>query len=135
MKRFEAWGLYRSDIAGYMHRWILRTPWFTVRIHHILSSDHDRDFHDHPFSFMSLILRGGYGEHRPTGAFQIYKAGSVVYRRAEDFHRLTLIDDSAWTLVVTGPYRRPWGFLVDTTWIGERDYFRLRRRMAEGRPN
>lgn len=36
----------------------------TVRVHHILRSDSDRHFHDHPWPYVTLILRGGYIEYR-----------------------------------------------------------------------
>src|SRR5574341_215024 len=35
-----------------------------ARIHHILRSDRGRDAHDHPWPFVTLILRGGYWEER-----------------------------------------------------------------------
>lgn len=41
---------------------LLSTPWFSIYIHHILKSDEDKDPHDHPFNFSSLILSGAYQE-------------------------------------------------------------------------
>ncbi len=40
---------------------------FSVRLHNIATPDYDRDFHDHPASFISIVLRGGYHERRPIG--------------------------------------------------------------------
>src|SRR4029077_8960861 len=101
---------WRSDLIAidYMRRWTIRTPWGMLRLHHILRSDHDRHFHDHPMSFASLILTGGYIEYRPGGISRCCWPGSVVFRRAEDLHRIELLKESAWTLVVTGPIRRQW---------------------------
>ena len=49
----------------YLVRWSLDAGRFgSVKLHHILRSDDDRDLHDHPWSFVSVILRGGYWEHR-----------------------------------------------------------------------
>ena len=127
---FARWGLYRSDIGDYMHRWILRTPWFTLRLHHILRSDAGRDFHDHPFSFVSLILWGGYIEHRPpclcgTGApdtlCRRFGPGSIVRRRAADLHRLELAAP-AWTFVIATPYFRKWGFQTKAGWVPFDEY-------------
>lgn len=61
--------LGRSDIyfggSLYMRRWrFISTPWFGVRLHHIVRSDNDRELHDHPFTFLSFILAGGYFEWR-----------------------------------------------------------------------
>ncbi len=141
------WLLGRSDLwlgsVHYMRRWrFFRTRRFGVRIHHILRSDPDRDLHDHPFNFTSVILWGGYWEYtldpyllahqeRPPG-FVLHKdgvvrrwygRGSVLVRRAEQLHRLELPEGStAWTLVFRGRIRRPWGFLTDKGWIDQRDY-------------
>lgn len=112
--------VYRSDIRDYMERWILRTPWFMVRVHHILRSDRGDDLHDHPFDFASFILHGGYTEVTPLGV-AAYSAGNVLIRRAEQLHRLVL-DHQAWTLVFTGPLRRSWGFRTPTGWVDWREY-------------
>lgn len=46
----------------YMHRYyLLEWPW-RIRIHEILRSDEDRDMHDHPYDFVSIMLKGGYIE-------------------------------------------------------------------------
>lgn len=73
-----------------------------------------------------MILAGGYVEHRPGGVSRRCLPGDVVRRRAEDLHRLELLKSSAWTLVVTGPIRRQWGFQTEDGWIlaGEYDAWR-----------
>jgi hypothetical protein len=109
------WFLGPNHIGSYMSRWYLQTPWFTVRLHHILRSDEARALHDHPWDFWSLLLTGGYTEITPTGTRR-WPWCSLVRRRAEDLHRLVL-DRPVWTLVWTGPRRRSWGFLVDGQWI------------------
>lgn len=50
--------------SPYMLRWyvIPRNPLFNVYVHKFLRSDDDRALHDHPWWFVSLILRGGYVE-------------------------------------------------------------------------
>ena len=50
---------------GELHfkRWrILSTPWFNIFLHFINRADEDKDLHDHPWSFWSIILKGGYIE-------------------------------------------------------------------------
>jgi hypothetical protein len=132
----QRWALYASHLGDYMRRWIFRTPWGTLRVHNIRESDAGRDFHDHPFSFTSVILRGGYIEHRPgclcdeTGVDDttcgIYMAPAIVRRNATDFHRLELIGGApAWTFVISSDYQRTWGFLLPNgTWIHYADYHR-----------
>ncbi len=143
----QKWAIYASHLTNpdgsfYMRRWIFRTPWGTLRVHNICSSDSGRDFHDHPFSFTSLILRGGYLEHVPgcrcgnkapyqlwegnhapgTPPCRYYGPGSVVRRKATDLHRLDLTNGSAWTFVLGGPYERKWGFKTPNGWVYHRDY-------------
>jgi hypothetical protein len=135
-RRWRIGGIeYRSDLIArdYMRRWTLRTPWGALRLHHILRSDHDRHFHDHPMSFVSFVLRGGYVEHRPEHAPRHCRPGSVVARRAEDLHRLELLGRDAWTFVLAAPLRRKWGFLTEDGWIvaGMYDEWRRRREAAK----
>jgi hypothetical protein len=66
--------LRHADGRPYMDRdWFLRIgrsgpnrqyPWIGARVHTILSSDDDRALHDHPWAFVTIILRGGYVEFR-----------------------------------------------------------------------
>lgn len=150
----RGWGLYASHIGpggSYMRRFILRTPWGTVRLHNILRSDADRHLHDHPFDFVSFLLNGGYRETTPcaacngTGKFidpdlmwdprppdcrdcmstgkrlRFWPRFSVVRKQAEDLHCLT-IDKPVWTLVFSGPKRRDWGFATEDGWVHNEQY-------------
>lgn len=91
-----------------------------IRLHKLLSSD-PGDEHDHPWSFVSLILRGGYLE-TIEGAPKWHRPGSIVRHRAEDRHRLTLPPGGAWSLVFYGPKRRTWGFYTPDGWIPWYEY-------------
>jgi hypothetical protein len=127
--------LGRSDIyfhgSRYMRRWLFgkRSTW-GVRLHCIERSDADKELHDHPFWFASLILSGGYWEHTPDGYRKWYAPGSIVFRSADALHRLelalfrrvepdgsvVLIERRAWTLVLRGRHMRRWGFLTSNGW-------------------
>jgi hypothetical protein len=115
---------FRSDLISgdYMRRWVVKTPWFLVRLHHIMRGDSDRHFHDHPFDFVSFILRGGYVEHTPERSPRAFKPGDVVVKKATDLHYLKLIDGPAWTLVFTSPYYREWGFKTECGWVKADQY-------------
>jgi hypothetical protein len=112
------WFAGPNHIGDYMRRWFIKTPWFSVRIHNIRRSDEDRALHDHPWPFVSLILWGGYreitDEHHTSPTYgKWYGPGSILYRPAAFKHRLLLPHGhQAWTLVVTGPKQRSWGFDV-----------------------
>lgn len=128
------WSLYAHHLGDYMRRWILRTPCGTLRLHHILRSDDDHHLHDHPFDFTSLLLSGGYTEITPNGQLglphsstvltKIWPRFSIVRKQAEDAHRL-ILDRPVWTLVVSGPKRRSWGFHTEQGWVNHREYLHL----------
>lgn len=120
-------------LKGYMERyWLVRgyderypdreqpLP-FSARIHHILRSDDDRHFHDHPWNYVTIILRGGYYEVTPrvvNGEIvgeksEWYGPGTILRRRAEHWHRLVLpYGKTATTLFIMGRKRQSWGFLT-----------------------
>lgn len=154
-KVFRRWKLggfeYRSDIIAhdYMRRWLLKTPWFMLRVHHILRGDKDGEFHDHPMSFLSVILKGGYTEHTPVRGLvpklqnfidqckggisfaQFYGPGSVIFRRGEDLHWLELPPGkTAWTFLITSPFYRRWGFQTISGWIPANEYDEWKRKKA-----
>lgn len=109
-----------SSDAPYMHRWYLipRNPWINVYLHKFLRDDEDRALHDHPWSFLSFMVWGAYTEIRPTNILgelmnwpKTRSAPSIAFRRATDRHRVALIDGRpCWTIVITGPKVREWGF-------------------------
>jgi len=119
------WRLYKHHLGDYMRRWIFQTPWGTIHLHHILRSDGDRAFHDHPWNFTSNLLSGGYTELRPAGynatTMRVWPRWSIVRRKATDLHRL-ILDKPVWTLVFTSKKLREWGFVEDGKWTHWREY-------------
>lgn len=119
---------YRQDLGDYMRRWILLTPWGTVRLHHILKSDADPEPHDHPWHFWSILLRGSYVEYLyeptvPANHIDTQIRVPFMPRRvaADTLHRLQLMRP-VWTLVITGPKIRDWGFQTDQGWMPWRQF-------------
>jgi len=127
--------IHDFDGQPYLRRWTLvETPWFKLMLHHILRSDADRELHDHPYDFTSLILWGGYLEHLepPAGSelnvFRWREVGTLVRHQAEDLHRIELpAGCTAWTLVFCGRRRRTWGFKTKFGWMPWERYVALRR--------
>jgi hypothetical protein len=106
-----------------MRRWEFGTPWFLIRLHHIMRSDSDRHFHDHPFSFISFILAGGYMEYTPACPNgQPFLPGNVVKKKSTDLHYLKLLNGPTWTLVFTSTYHRTWGFQTEEGWVPAAEY-------------
>jgi hypothetical protein len=103
----------------YLERWyIIRLRWlFSVYLHHIRHDDEDRALHDHPWWNISIIIRGGYTEHRPNMPPVRRRPGSITIRRASAAHRLTVENGPAWTLFLMGPVVREWGFHCPKGWV------------------
>lgn len=97
--------------APYLRRWhiIKRNAWFNIYLHNMLRNDDDRAPHDHPFASLSVCLKGQLREHRPGHEPRLIGAGRVVYRSATFQHRLDVVRP-AWTIFITGPRIREWGF-------------------------
>lgn len=104
------------DECPYLVRWRLEVPFGSVRVHHWFAPDDDRAFHDHPWWFLTIVVHGGYTDRSPDGEDHLH-AGSVRFRPA--LHRHTVVPDpgGAWTVIVTGPSLRAWGF-----WLGGKFY-------------
>lgn len=126
------WWAYRSHLGGYMRRWVVQTPIGTLRLHHISAIDDDEDLHDHPWWFASMILAGSY-RHVVRRANErasreiTRRPGSVSVLSATDAHRIVEVSDGGvWTLVLSGPRVRRWGYTTATGWVAWRDYHGLR---------
>ena len=119
----------RSTGEDYLHRYYVflkDRKWFpfNVTLHKIVRSD-DPIFHDHPWAYVTIVLKGGYWEHTPLyndkgvkfAEFQTWRGpGSVIHRKAKEFHWLELDPNvgPATTLFFMGKQEREWGFLVQT---------------------
>lgn len=110
---------YVIGVAGdpYMRRWwvIPRNRFFNIYLHNIVRSDDPRALHDHPWWNLSILLKGKYLEHTPAGSY-VRTRGAMVLRKATAAHRIELIGDSTWSLFLTGPVIRKWGFICPQGW-------------------
>jgi len=107
--------------ADYMKRWwvIPRNKKFNIYYHYFFGSDADT-MHDHPWWSISFILRGSYIEHTLKGDF-VRKAGSITFRKATDLHWIEL-EKPVYTLFITGPKVRSWGFQCESGWVHWKEY-------------
>ncbi len=131
----------RQTGADYMHRYYLflkDRSWFPFNftLHKIVRSD-DPVFHDHPWPYLTVILKGGYWEHTPVfnsdgkmfAEFSHWRGpGSIIKRKANEYHWLELDDEKpTTTLFFMGSQQREWGFLVQAKkgvhrWINNNHY-------------
>lgn len=140
-----------GNADDYLRRWwvIPRNPLFNLYLHQVLRSDDDRALHCHPWASISIILAGSYTERVPARQSQdpamdyqpgctrdhIRLAGNVIRRSGKARHRL-IVDqhsDGAWTLFITGPVYRRWGFWCAKGWRYWKDYISDTDRGVTGR--
>lgn len=127
----------------YCNRWwvIPRNRWFNIYLHQFLRDDDDRALHCHPWVNCSIPLRVGYDEmmfgRRPSPydtsplpplVRKPRRPGTITFRRAVTPHRVVLRRDDAgncipaWSLFLTGPVIRAWGFVCPNGWRHWRDF-------------
>lgn len=101
-----------NSLPGYLVRkTILNCSKVHVRIHHILSEDKTPYAHNHPFHYISIVLKGGYTEELLVGNEIItkqHKVGSVIIRSSNDYHRIKSIVGPTKTLFLTWKVNKRW---------------------------
>lgn len=119
--------------AGYLLRWHLipRNRFFNIYLHKFIGNDDERALHDHPWDSFSIRIKGELKEIFKTeqehtlGIFfgalfdvlEVRRVPRFCCRRAEFAHRLKLIGDKpCWTIFITGPVKREWGFHCKKGW-------------------
>jgi hypothetical protein len=110
----------------------------SIRVHHIVLPDQDRDMHDHPWNARTTILRGNYTELRLIDSrvkqFMRFR-GDTATLAFGDFHRITDISEGGvWTMFVAGKYRGSWGFDVNGTKVPWRTYIGLPEKVSSAPP-
>ncbi len=107
----DRWGLVWDRLGGFY-------------IHHIAGPDPGLDLHDHPWSFVTVVLRGAYTDlqapinawgsgHAPARTHDWGRGRTRVHRMPLGVaHRIVAVEPGTWTLVPRGPTRRVWGFFV-----------------------
>lgn len=113
----------------YLRRWwvIPRNRVFNLYLHEFSRSDDDRALHDHPWLFnLSVLLSGTYVEHTiDAGGIhreRTLRMGQSRFRFGGAPHRIELRDGPVWTLFITGPVVRHWGFHCPHGWVHWTDF-------------
>ena len=98
--------------TDYLTRYCLipANKYCNIYLHHFIGSDEEGMFHDHPWWSVSFMLKGCFVEHCPGKSARTVSPGSINFRGPFYMHRLEL-KKPAWTLFITGPETRDWGFV------------------------
>ncbi len=117
--------VYEVD-QPYLERWIIWCG-ITLRVHKFHKGDDDRAFHDHPWWFVTIPLRP-YIEQIPGQPERQLRPFWPHFRAAKHRHIVRLIREKpVWTLIVTGPKSKEWGFWEQHTfthhsqWLEQRE--------------
>jgi hypothetical protein len=109
--------------GDYLARWFIQRNKSAANLylHCLMRDDDDRALHDHPWVNTSIVLAGSYREITPAGTV-LREPGAAVHREAEALHRLEVVQWPVWSLFVTGPKTREWGFQTPGGWVHWRDF-------------
>lgn len=123
----------------HFRRWrLFWTPWFAIYLHHIEQSDKDKDPHNHPWNFVSLVLWGGYVEtlydYKERQGWDVRiltrMITSLCYRSRKQFHKFKLICPT-WTLVFTGKDYGEWGYNTNSGYVDKDTYRKLKNELRD----
>ena len=129
---FWRWTFTDAEYITRLH--LLKTPWFAICLHWINKPDPEPHLHDHPVSFWSFILRGGYVEVRQQvyvgygqrdevrSKYKTRKWFNRITASSGDRHRIIEVKPKTLTLCLMGPKKREWGFHTEDGWVYWRDY-------------
>lgn len=105
-----------NDGGILLMRWnVFECKFFSIKIHKLISSD-PGCMHDHPWAFLTFLMRGGYVEYSKRHGSRVYSRFSLLYRPANYTHRLE-IHQPVWTFVITFKKVREWGFYTLLGWV------------------
>ena len=109
-----------------LKRWYIlpRSYYFNCYLHQFVGSD-KRTPHDHPWWSLSITLWGGGKEKRyKDGKWKLNRLypGRIFIRSAAYTHRVVIEAGPVWTLFITGPAIRSWGFWEDGEFIPWREF-------------
>lgn len=99
---------------------LFKSPWFAVMLHWFKQPDPQPDPHDHPVSFLSIVIRGWYTEW--TEANPAKHVGWFNWINTKCIHRVIDAAPGTTTLCFAGPVRQRWGFYTPTGFVDWTEY-------------
>lgn len=87
---------------------VIKSRWGNIYLHRLKAETPHPECHDHPWSFITLLIAGGYDELH-NGKWQHRSPGNVLYRPANWSHNV-VTSGISWSVVATAAKTRDWGF-------------------------
>ena len=104
----------------YLDRWVLARAGDRRLYLHRFRRDDPEEPHNHPRTFVTLLLWGSYREEvlAPDGSMTEFRFRAPQLRRfpPDHAHRITECR-GAWSLVAVGPRKQDWGFRAGDRWV------------------
>lgn len=122
----------RNAYGLYLRRWKLfpRNRVFNIYLHQILLSD-ERVYHDHRYASLAFVLKGRMIESIHPDRNRLVKPWRFYYRSSTMLHFLTLFGEKpVWTLFITGPEVKPWGFMTERGWVENEEYLNQKEKSS-----
>lgn len=123
---FFRWQFIHDLVNGalYLQRlWIAKTRKGAVALHWFHQPDRARDLHDHPWWFVSFVLRGFYIEELPGGVRRTVRWFNFKRAGERGQHSVIYASPGLLTLVIRGPKVRRWGFYTREGFVDSEEYF------------
>lgn len=126
-----------SECPIMYRRTLLSTRWLKLLWHEFMPGASDEAAHDHPRSFITIVLRGGYDDVQPCpkccangwepcgDIVDEVRAPAIRFRPAEHAHITRVGPKGASTFVVMFKQRREWGFFRNGRWYPWRRFEQL----------
>lgn len=95
-----------SNIKNFLNRYtIIKIGTLHIRIHKIMDKDRTNFYHNHPFNYVSIILKGGYNDKTidtKTGEIKYhrYNIFSIIKRKYSIYHRIEEVKGDTVTLFI-----------------------------------
>jgi hypothetical protein len=108
-----------------MRLWLVKFVSWALALHWIRKADYSRDPHDHPWWFLSLVLRGGYKEitlQHPEGHWIRRWHFNFKPLGVTGQHVITEVLPGTITLVLRGKNKHEWGFYTSRGFIDADTY-------------
>ena len=112
-----------NEGSPYLQRWHLipKNRFINIYLHRFTGPD-QRVMHDHPWISLAYHLEGYFDETYWKDYPFLYvrnrriHKGDWTYRRSTFLHYLEPGPNGTWTIFITGPTIRKWGFMTEGGW-------------------